>query len=344
MVLSRRVSNPDGSFGGIALIAIDFEYFRQVFAGLSLGQHGSMSLIGNDGIMVMRHPYDVHIIGRNISKAATFRRFQTAGGFFFGNGVDRWGRRLYYFKHLPKLPLIIMVAEAEQDILAPCRNDRRAGGHVRRRHYRRVDHARYATGASYAGRVRTGSPGTHGRVHWFEQSAQLRGKCWTANGAASDGPIPFSPYCLSTSTASRRTNDTYGHQGGRRRAGGCCSLHRREYPTPGRYRGSLRWGRIRCAVARYAGNGCCADRRAHSCGIDELALKHAGSEYRRVTASIGLASWTPEQEEDAGAVIKAADEAPYYAKATGRNKVAAFQSRSDRGHLDMPLFFCSSRH
>ena len=60
--------------------------------------------------------------------------------------------------------------------------------------------------------------------------------------------------------------------------------------------------------------------------IDALALEHAGSEYGRVTASIGLASWTPEQEGEAGAVIKAADEALYYAKATGRNKVATLQA------------------
>lgn len=60
--------------------------------------------------------------------------------------------------------------------------------------------------------------------------------------------------------------------------------------------------------------------------INELALEHAGSEYGRVTASIGLASWTPDQDGDPGAVIKAADEALYYAKAAGRNKVSAFQS------------------
>jgi Diguanylate cyclase, GGDEF domain/Cache domain len=119
IALTRRISNPDGSFGGIALIALNLEYFRQLFAGLSLGQHGSMSLIGNDGIMVMRHPYDVHTTGRNISNAATFRRFQTApeGSFSETASIDGI-RRLYYFKHLPKLPLIIMVAEAEQDIYA----------------------------------------------------------------------------------------------------------------------------------------------------------------------------------------------------------------------------------
>lgn len=41
----------------------------------------------------------------------------------------------------------------------------------------------------------------------------------------------------------------------------------------------------------------------------------------RVTASIGAATWTPEQDSDVSAVIRVADQALYTAKATGRNKV-----------------------
>ncbi|KAB0659207.1 diguanylate cyclase [Burkholderia diffusa] len=58
--------------------------------------------------------------------------------------------------------------------------------------------------------------------------------------------------------------------------------------------------------------------------INGLELEHVGSEYGCVIASIGLAGWTPDQDGDPRAVINAADEALYYAMATGRNKITAF--------------------
>ncbi|MFP3560260.1 diguanylate cyclase, partial [Paraburkholderia sp. SIMBA_049] len=55
--------------------------------------------------------------------AATFKRFQTAREGVFSETSSLDGvRRLYYFRHLPKLPLLIMVAEAEEDIYAAWRH------------------------------------------------------------------------------------------------------------------------------------------------------------------------------------------------------------------------------
>ena len=55
--------------------------------------------------------------------------------------------------------------------------------------------------------------------------------------------------------------------------------------------------------------------------VENLGIEHPGSSHDVVTVSIGIASLTPEDGQDSDTVIKAADEALYYAKAAGRNCV-----------------------
>ncbi|PQV44203.1 hypothetical protein B0G83_12631 [Paraburkholderia sp. BL21I4N1] len=58
-------------------------------------------------------------VGRDISKASTFRHFRSAPEGSFSDTASIDGvRRLYFFRNFPDLPLIIMVAEAEKDIYA----------------------------------------------------------------------------------------------------------------------------------------------------------------------------------------------------------------------------------
>jgi hypothetical protein len=54
VVLSKRLFNDDGSFGGIVVMALDLAYFRELFEGLSLGANGVISLYSDDGVAYMR--------------------------------------------------------------------------------------------------------------------------------------------------------------------------------------------------------------------------------------------------------------------------------------------------
>ncbi len=117
--LSRRISHTDGSFAGVVLLAIQLDYFRQLFSTLSLGNHGAMVLMQQDGTLIMRRPYDEKVIGRNVSNASTFKEHrQKVEGSFTDVSVIDGVRRLYYFKNLRNLPLTIIVAEAYSDIYA----------------------------------------------------------------------------------------------------------------------------------------------------------------------------------------------------------------------------------
>ncbi|WP_175695542.1 sensor domain-containing diguanylate cyclase [Burkholderia ambifaria] len=329
IVLSRRISNPDGSFGGVALIAINLEYFHHLFAGLSLGQHGSMSLIGKDGIMVMRQPYNVSIVGRDISKATTFRRFQRASEGVFSETASIDGvRRLYYFKHLPKLPLIIMVAEGEQDVYAAWRHRAVTIGAL----VATFGVAFIALSFLLSGQLRRRMR-AESELVLLARTDGLTG----LNNRRSFGEVLDREWRRARRTHSvfsllfvdvdrfKAYNDTYGHQAGDDALAAvarCIGENiRRPVDTAARYGGEEFV--VLLPDTPPAGAAQIAERiRA---AIDELALEHAGSEYGRVTASIGLASWTPEQDNEPDAVIKAADEALYYAKTIGRNRVAALQ-------------------
>jgi hypothetical protein len=117
--LSRRISHADGSFAGIVLIDVQLEYFQKLFSALSLGKHGSLALIRKDGAMMMRQPFDAKVIGRNIRNASTFQQFMSAPeGSFSDTSYLDGAQRAYYFKNLPSLPFIIMVAKAHSDIYA----------------------------------------------------------------------------------------------------------------------------------------------------------------------------------------------------------------------------------
>ena len=329
IALSRRLSHPNGTFAGIVVLAVDLEYFHKLFAGLSLGPHGSIALISRDGILIMRQSYDARTIGRDLSQAATFRRFRAAteGTFTETSSIDGV-RRLYYFKNLPNLPVIITVAEAEQDIYAAWR--RRAVtigllvaafgiGFIALSAVLAVQlRRRMRAESELVLLARTdGLTGLNNRRSFGEVLDREWHRARRARSVFSLLFVDVDRF--------KAYNDTYGHQAGDDALAAvarCIGANiRRPVDTAARYGGE----EFVVLLPDTPQTGAAQIAERIRAAIDELALEHAGSEYGRVTASIGLASWTPDHDGEAGAVIKAADEALYYAKATGRNKIAAFQ-------------------
>ncbi|MBU9203044.1 sensor domain-containing diguanylate cyclase [Burkholderia multivorans] len=329
IVLSRRVSNPDGSFAGVALIVINLEYFHTLFAALALGPHGSISLIGTDGIMVMRQPYELHTIGRDISQAATFRRFRSApeGSFLERSSIDGV-RRLYYFKTLPNLPLIVMVAEAEQDIYAAWHRRALTIGALVAMFGAAFIALSVLLGAQLRRRMRAES-----ELILLARTDGLTG----LNNRRSFGEVLDREWRRARRVRSvfsllfvdvdrfKAYNDTYGHQAGDDALAAvarCIGENiRRPADVAARYGGE----EFVVLLPDTAENGAAQIAERIRIAINELGLEHVGSEFGRVTASIGLASWKPDQDVEPDAIIKAADEALYYAKATGRNKVTQFE-------------------
>lgn len=326
IALSRRISARDGSFQGVAMVAIQLDYFHNLFSGLQLGGQGSIALIRDDGMMVMRQPFDPAIIGRNIGKASTFRKFLAAReGSFTDTSMIDGVRRLYYFKHLNGLPLIIMVAQGESDIYAAW--TRRAviigslmatfgvafvvlaavlAGQLRRRMRAETELALLARTDGLTG---LNNRRTLGEI----LDAEWRRARRTRN--------VFSLLFVDVDRF-KAYNDAYGHQAGDDALAAvarCIGDNiRRPADSAARYGGE----EFLVVLPDTTPQGALAIAETIRTAISDLGIEHAASEYGRVTASIGAAAWTPETDDDVTEVIRAADRALYDAKATGRNKVA----------------------
>ncbi|WP_084534307.1 sensor domain-containing diguanylate cyclase [Paraburkholderia dilworthii] len=340
IALSRRVSNRDGSFAGIVLMAINLDYFHELFAGLSLGSHGAISLIASNGLMIMRQPYDPKVIGRDISKASTFRHFQSApeGSFSDTSSIDGV-RRLYYFRNFSALPLIIMVAEAEPDIYAAWRRRTVKIGTLMAVFALGFVALSFVLGTQLHRRMRAES-----ELQLLARTDSLTG----LNNRRTLGEILENEWRRAKRARSvfsllfvdidrfKAYNDTYGHQAGDdtlTAVARCIGENiRRPADTAARYGGE----EFIVVLPDTSPDGATMIAEKIRLAISELAIEHSSSEHGRVTASIGSASWTPDQDADVRTVIKAADEALYNAKATGRNKVAVRHAVSPTAEYSAP--------
>src|SRR6202171_5881706 len=67
IVLSRRVTGADGRFLGVVAGSIRFSYFHDLFGRLSLGPGDIITVLRPDRTIIMRTPFDLDIIGKNLS-------------------------------------------------------------------------------------------------------------------------------------------------------------------------------------------------------------------------------------------------------------------------------------
>ena len=325
ITLSRRLSRADGSFAGIASLAVDLDYFRQLFGSLKLGPNSAVSLIGRDGVLYIRDPYDARVIDRDLGSADTFRRMLNAseGSFTDVSMIDGIHRQ-YYFKNFPTLPFVIMVADALPDIYSAWRHRAMwigalvlvlAVGFVAVSLLMSIQlKRRMLAEKELLLLARTdGLTGLKNRRVLDEILAQE----WQR--ARREGYV-FALLFIDIDKF-KAYNDTYGHQAGdeilaavarnlgenARRPGDCVARYGGEefmVVLPGTSRDSA-------AVI--------AEKIRES--VSALAIPHVGSEYGHVTISIGVAAWVPGNSTDLAGVMRAADEALLNAKSTGRNKV-----------------------
>ena len=78
LALSRRLSNPDGSFAGVVVGSIRLSYFQELFQQATLGPSGSITLSHTDGTLLMRWPYQEAQLGYDLKSGELYKHLQHA--------------------------------------------------------------------------------------------------------------------------------------------------------------------------------------------------------------------------------------------------------------------------
>ncbi|CAB3661489.1 sensor domain-containing diguanylate cyclase [Paraburkholderia rhynchosiae] len=328
--LSRRISRPDGSFGGVVVGTMRLKYFRSLFEGMNLGAGGSMALMLSDGTMLMRRPYDPKTIGINLTGTSNYSRFlEQPSGDFFGtaaiDGVERW----YAFRHIDMYPLILDVALSTRDIYVEWRRRAWIIGSL----IGALDLTMIALAVLFSQQMRRrlaaeeelrmlartdGLTGVDNRRS-FEESAENEWRRAQRNG----GPLSL---LLIDVDSFKGFNDLYGHSAGDDAlidVARCITQNvRRPGDTAARYGGEE--FAVLLPDTDQAGATCIAEKIRAS--VHVLGLGHVASSHHVLTVSIGVATAQGDAFATSRALVNAADQALYGAKDAGRNRVLAYRA------------------
>jgi diguanylate cyclase (GGDEF)-like protein len=318
IVLSRRISGEDGSFLGVVAGSIRFSYFHDLFGRLRLDPDDLITVLRRDGTVIMRTPFDLEAIGKNLGDLPGVKRaLSEPSGSYTGLATPLHSPRLYVWRDGTR-PLVVIVGKPWSDIYRLWRIEATRIGAIM------AALAVFVLGVSlFLGREITRRAEAEEKLEELATTDALTG---LRNRRKFDDAIAAEwrraarqkrPLALLMIDADhfKTFNDTFGHQAGDevligiaicisdsvRRTGDCAARYGGEefavlLPDLSPTQAFVVAETIRLKVEQWCG---------------ETAI---------TTVSIGVASVIPDADSEWTTVVHAADKALYAAKANGRNR------------------------
>ncbi|VVD72335.1 diguanylate cyclase [Pandoraea fibrosis] len=325
MVLSRRITRPDGSFGGVVSLSVDIEYFRNLFNHIEVGRQGVILLLGKDGAILMRKPYDASVIGLTMAQTGRYEAIPPGRDERRIFPIRFLGRdSLMSRRFLNNVPLTLIVVTSSEEILAPW-------------HQRVIEFGGLflLLNAGFVGASMLLAAQLRRRLRAERELrllARTDGLTGLSNRRSLDRILANEWRRMRRSGRAmavafvdidwfKRYNDTHGHQAGDAAlaavAGAIAAALQRPSDAAGRYGGE----EFIAVMPDTDTLGAQKVAESIRLAVDRLNLEHASSDFGHVTVSVGVACRSPQGKETVDVLVKAADEALYRAKATGRNRV-----------------------
>ena len=318
IVLSRRITGADGSFLGVVAGSIRFSYFHDLFDRLRLDPDDTFTVLRSDRTIIMRRPFDLDIIGKNLGDRPGWNQANLpSGGSYSGVGpVDSIPR--LYVRRSGTSPLFVVVGKPLDSILSLWRTEATRIGAIMLALILFVLAVTLFLAREIGRRARAEAK--------LEELATTDALTGLKNRRKFDADIDAEwrraarqkiPLALLMVDADhfKSYNDTFGHQAGDQMLAGIAICISDSVKRAGD-----------CA-ARYGGEefavllpGLSA---AEAVGVAEtirLKVQQWSDGPTVTTVSIGVASLTPATIMEWSVLLQAADKALYAAKANGRNQ------------------------
>ena len=116
--LSRRLSNADGSFGGVVIGSMHLRYFDAFYQAIGLPEAFSITLLRRDGVVLTRYPLAEAQLGSEMpAKSPWHQRVMAGGGNYWSPGFLGAGPRYVSVHPVRDYPVVIDVTVAQDDAL-----------------------------------------------------------------------------------------------------------------------------------------------------------------------------------------------------------------------------------
>jgi len=111
IVLSRRIADAEGRFLGVVAGSIRFSYFHELFERLTLDADDTITVLRRDRTIIMRKPFDLDVIGKNLATIRTWNpnNLKPTGSFAGQGPVDATPR--LYVRRASDGPLYVVVGK-----------------------------------------------------------------------------------------------------------------------------------------------------------------------------------------------------------------------------------------
>jgi diguanylate cyclase (GGDEF)-like protein len=318
VVLSRRITDADGGFLGVVVGSIRFTYFHDLFGRLTLTPGDTITVLRRDRTIIMRTPFDLDVIGKNLAERPDWRADNLKqGAAYAGVGPIDPTPRLYVRSGSTNLFFVVVGKPLASILTLWHREVLRIGAimlvlivfvagttlflarEIGRRAKAEEKLEELATTDALTGLKNRRK---------FDSEIDLE---WR-RAARSETPVAV---LMIDADHFKTYNDTYGHQAGDQVLIGiaiCISDSvRRSGDCPARYGGE------EFAVLL---PGVSAVEAFAIAETVRLKVEQWAEDPAVTTVSIGVASMTPTAAVDWSRLIQAADRALYAAKANGRNQ------------------------